>query len=123
MQESLAGKIAEGIASQHKGPLKAATADAPAAYRTQAEALAARRLSWSPKSRLVALILCFMVGVFGVHRFYIGRWFTGIIYLLTLGLFGIGWLMDMILIPLGALTDGRNRPIRVWLPDDAPQTA
>ena len=42
--------------------------------------------------------LCF-VGVSGIHRFYAGRWITGIIWLLTGGLFFIGQLVDLLLIP------------------------
>ena len=39
----------------------------------------------SPKSRLVALLLCFFLGPLGVHRFYVGKIGTGILMLLTLG--------------------------------------
>lgn len=42
----------------------------------------------------VAWILLTFVGVFGLHRFYIGKWGTGILYLLTLGLLGIGLVYD-----------------------------
>jgi len=44
-------------------------------------------------------LLWFFLGIFGVHRFYLERHVSGIIYLLTLGLFGIGWLVDICLIP------------------------
>jgi TM2 domain-containing membrane protein YozV len=42
----------------------------------------------------VAWILLTFLGLFGVHRMYIGKWPTGILYLLTGGLFGIGYLYD-----------------------------
>ena len=42
----------------------------------------------------VAWVLLTFLGVFGVHRFYMGKWFTGILYLLTGGLFLIGYIYD-----------------------------
>jgi TM2 domain-containing membrane protein YozV len=42
----------------------------------------------------VAWILLTFLGVFGLHRFYLGKWGTGILYLLTLGLLGIGLVYD-----------------------------
>lgn len=42
----------------------------------------------------VAWILLTFLGFFGVHRFYMGKWVTGIIYLLTGGLFMVGYLYD-----------------------------
>ena len=42
----------------------------------------------------VAWVLLTFLGLFGVHRMYMGKWFTGIVYLLTAGLLGLGYLYD-----------------------------
>jgi TM2 domain-containing membrane protein YozV len=42
----------------------------------------------------VAWILLTFLGVFGIHRMYMEKWFTGLLFLLTGGLFGIGYLYD-----------------------------
>lgn len=43
-------------------------------------------------------LLCF-VGLCGIHRFYCGKWITGMIWLLTGGLLLIGQIIDLFLIP------------------------
>jgi TM2 domain-containing membrane protein YozV len=43
----------------------------------------------------VAWILLVFLGPFGIHRMYMGKWLTGILYLFTVGLFGIGYIYDM----------------------------
>jgi len=43
--------------------------------------------------------LLWIFGFLGAHRFYYGRQLTGTLYFFTLGLFGIGWLVDLFLIP------------------------
>ena len=42
----------------------------------------------------VAWVLLTFLGIFGIHRFYMGKWFTGILYLLTGGLFLVGYIYD-----------------------------
>jgi len=42
----------------------------------------------------VAWVLLTFLGLFGIHRFYQGKWISGIVYLLTGGLFGIGYVYD-----------------------------
>jgi len=59
----------------------------------------------APKSKIVAAILCFFLGVFGVHRFYVGKIGTGILQLVTVGGFGIWAFVDFIMILVGAFTD------------------
>lgn len=41
-------------------------------------------------------ILFFALGIFGGHRFYMGKWGTGLIYLFTGALFGVGWIYDLL---------------------------
>ena len=42
----------------------------------------------------LAWILLTFLGLLGIHRFYMGKWLTGIVYFLTVGLFGIGYIYD-----------------------------
>lgn len=52
----------------------------------------------SNKNPIVELLLCIFLGTFGAHRFYTRKFGTAILYLLTFGLFYIGWVVDIILI-------------------------
>lgn len=49
--------------------------------------------------------LCLYGGIFGAHRFAMGRWFTGLVYLLTCGLFLAGWLVDLLQLFMGIQKD------------------
>ena len=66
----------------------------------------------SPKSKAVAALLCFFLGYLGAHRFYAGKVGTGILWLLTFGLFGFGELIDFIMILCGSFKDGAGLPIK-----------
>ena len=53
------------------------------------------RFQPGPLSYNVAWVLLTFLGILGAHRFYMGKWISGIIYLLTGGLLGIGLLYDL----------------------------
>ena len=50
------------------------------------------------KNKWTAFVLCLLLGYFGAHKFYEGKVGMGVLYLFTLGLFGIGWFVDLIVL-------------------------
>ncbi len=72
----------------------------------------------SDKSRLGALLFCIFLGVFGDHRFYVGKTGTAILTILTVGgVFGIWPLIDLIMILIGSFRDKENRRVVKWMDD------
>lgn len=63
------------------------------------------------KSFVVTWILSYVLGVFGVDRFYLGKIGTGLIKLFTLGGLGVWWLVDLILTLAGKQTDKSGRAL------------
>lgn len=53
-----------------------------------------------PKNKWISFLLCLFFGVFGAHKFYEGKFGMGLIYLFTVGIFGIGWIIDLVSILL-----------------------
>lgn len=74
----------------------------------------ARPAGSSEKLILVAAILCFCFGVFGIHRFYVGKIGTGILQIVTLGGLGIWALVDFIMILVGAFRDKQGNKLTQW---------
>lgn len=58
-----------------------------------------------PKKKVTALLLCIFFGFLGAHRFYVGKTGSGVLYLCTAGLLGIGWVVDIFIIAVGGFRD------------------
>ncbi len=69
----------------------------------------------SPKSRLAAALLCFFLGCFGAHRFYLRKTGTAILMLVTLGGVGLWALVDLIFILTGSFRDKDGKRVYQWL--------
>jgi TM2 domain-containing membrane protein YozV len=57
---------------------------------------AERRFIEGPVDYNIAWILQTFLGIFGIHRMYMGKWLTGLLWLVTGGLFLVGWLWDFL---------------------------
>ncbi len=66
----------------------------------------------SPKSWVATLLLSIFLGTLGIDRFYLGKVGTGILKLLTGGGFGIWWIIDIILIVAGSMTDKQGLVVK-----------
>lgn len=62
----------------------------------------------SPKSRVLTALLA-IFGFFGLHRFYVGKFWTGLLMFVTGGGFVIWWLFDVLMILMGRFTDAEGR--------------
>jgi TM2 domain-containing membrane protein YozV len=68
----------------------------------------------SLKSRLVVTLLAWFLGVFGAHRFYLGKIGTALLMLFTLGGLGIWALVDFVFAVAGIMEDKEGRQIKNW---------
>ena len=66
----------------------------------------------SDKNKKKALIFCAAGGWIGLHQYYVGNIGRGLLYSCTIGLFGIGWIMDLVKIATGAFQDNTGAPLR-----------
>ena len=68
----------------------------------------------SDKSRLAAFLLALFTGIFGGHRFYVGKIGSGILQICTLGGLGIWWLADTVLVASGEFRDVQGKRVLRW---------
>ena len=66
----------------------------------------------SDKGFVPAILLCFFLGMLGVHRFYVGKIGTGVLQLVTFGGLGIWVLVDFIMIVTGNFKDKQGLPVK-----------
>lgn len=71
------------------------------------------RRRYSEKSSAVAMLLCLLSGVFGAHKFYVGKKGWGIAYIFTRGLFGISMFVDPFIILFGQFKDSDGKKLQV----------
>jgi hypothetical protein len=67
---------------------------------------------FSEKEWLMTILLSFFLGPLGVDRFYLGYTGLGVLKLITLGGCGIWYIIDLILIATGSITDSKGLPLR-----------
>ncbi len=69
----------------------------------------------SDKKRLLTTILCVAFGIFGAHRFYVGKTGSGYLQLFTIGGIGVWFLVDFFIVLFGEFTDSEERKIKKWV--------
>jgi TM2 domain-containing membrane protein YozV len=72
---------------------------------------AAPIVAYSDRSRSTAFMLAWWLGWLGADRFYVGQTGLGVLKLLTGGGFAIWWMIDIILLALGAINDAEGKPL------------
>ena len=68
----------------------------------------------SQRNRLTTLLLCVLLGPFGAHRFYLGKIGTGVLWLCTFGILGLGVVFDLVMIATGECRDIEGKPVLRW---------
>jgi hypothetical protein len=68
----------------------------------------------SDKSRMTTLVLCVLGGFLGLHRFYVGRVGSGVLWFVSFGLLSVGWIYDLVMVATGEFVDDRGRRVLYW---------
>lgn len=99
-------------APQQAAPIVVNVVNSNASTNTNTNTNAANGTPYAYKSRWTAFFLCLFFGGLGIHRFYVGKTGTGVLYLFTVGLFGIGWLIDFFMLLFGSFRDKAGYPLQ-----------
>ena len=69
------------------------------------------------KKRILPTFLLFLVlsWPLGAHRFFLKRYASAILFIITIGGFGIWWIIDFILIVTGSMKDDRGQVVKIWV--------
>ena len=67
----------------------------------------------SEKSGIACLLFLLLLSPWGIHRMYVGKVGTGLLFLLTLGGFGLWWLIDLILLCTSSYTDADGATVKL----------
>ena len=67
---------------------------------------------YSIKPYTATLWITIAFGLLGIHRFYVGKMGTGVLYLISGGFIGLGWLLDIFQVITGNFTDKQGKYIR-----------
>ncbi len=67
----------------------------------------------SSRSWLLTLLLAIFLGELGIHRFYAGKVVSGLVWMFTGGLCGVGWIVDIILVACGLFHDKEGDRIHI----------
>ena len=69
------------------------------------------------EKRILPTFLLFLVlsWPLGAHRFFLRRYASTILFIFTIGGFGIWWIIDFILIVTGSMKDDRGQVVKIWV--------
>ena len=69
------------------------------------------------EKRILPTLLLFLVlsWPLGAHRFFLKRYASAILFIITIGGFGIWWIIDFILIVTGSMKDDRGQVVKIWV--------
>lgn len=68
----------------------------------------------STKRLTITLLIAIFFGWLGLHRFYLGKWKTGLLFMFTFGVLGIGWAIDVVRLLMGNFTDKDENYVSNW---------